>query len=306
MHSGMTAFVIEETIKSMTNQVDNVTETVTNELSEQEAYDAEWGEDDDSDQDINSNLSSDSESSDDSNEDGDHGKAEDTTTHGETVANDDQGNTNESANGSAESAADDDIWATATDAQKLAFKKAQNDLNRETGRARSQQQRNADLEKEVQAANAKYAEETRTKGEYETEHPELFNEVMDRIEARNGTHTQAAAAVDNGDELPDDIKLVFKIHPDANDLMQTSEWETFASNFTAEQTAQFEGDDPYAFVDLLAEYKTQRRIATHTSSSSDDLSDTLTQSTGSASATSKTNGRRLTAAESYDAEWDLD
>jgi hypothetical protein len=288
----------------LTNQVDNVTETNLDELSTQEDYDKEWDDDDASDQSIDES-NSEEESNDDSSEDGDHEKAEETATAGSgTVDGENHSTPNVTADSSAESNDAGDIWADATDAQRLAFKKAQNELNRETGRARSQQQRNADLEKELKTTKSEYSEATREKGAYELEHPQLFDEVLGRLKNQQGVPAPADSPVSERDEPSEDIKVVFKVHPDAHDLMQTPEWGTFASGLTDEQKVQLESDNPFEFIDLLSEFKTVRRISAASGSTPDDLSDTLTSAGGSSSSASGVNKRRLSIQESYDREWD--
>ena len=290
----------------MTNQVTNVTENENEVLSNEDAYDAEWDNDDDSDLITDPFTQDDDKSVSDSTNDVNHGNAEEAPTESGTVADETQDNLDKPTEGSAESSDGGDIWANASESQKLAFKQAQNDLSRETGRAKSQQQLNASLQKELENRNALYAEETREKGAYETEHPELFNEVLGVMESRNGlSQSQADVATDSTGDNPEDIQLVFKVHPDAHDLMQTPEWGNFAGNLNAHQTKQLNSDDPFDFIDLMSEYKTQKRVSAHNSSG--DLEDTLTSSSrGSGSSASAPNRRNLSVSESYDAEWELD
>jgi hypothetical protein len=286
----------------LTNQVRNVTEGNNSELSDEEAYAAEWERDDTSDQGDDDFTSTGGVSFADSDGNSNHGKAEETTTHSGTVGKGNQGGTNGSDNSSAESGVSDDIWAQATDAQRQAFTNAQNDLNRETSRAKSQQRLNADMQKELDKTKADYGELTRTKGTYEQEHPELFNEVFSRMKEVSGP-AQNTAADEGDDGLPDDIKLVFKVHPDANDLMQTPEWGTFASSLTSAQTAQMESDDPFEFISLVSEFKTQRRMNSPTGSG---LENTVTRSGGASSSASRSTTRSMTDDEAYAAEWALD
>jgi len=286
-----------------TNQVMNVTEGNPSELSDEEAYAAEWERDDTSDQGSDDFTPAGGASYEDSTGNSDHGKAEETTTHSGTVGNENQGGSQSSGNSSAESGVSDDIWSQATEAQRQAFTNAQNDLNRETSRAKSQQRLNADMQKELARAKADYHELTREKGTYEQEHPELFNEVFSRMKEVSDPATQDTTASEGYEALPEDIKLVFKVHPDANDLMQTPEWGTFASSLTVAQTAQMDSDDPFEFISLVSEFKTQRRMKSPSGSA---LQDTVTRSGGSSSAASRSTNRSLTEAEAYAAEWALD
>lgn len=292
----------------MTNQV-NVTESNQPELSDDEQYEAEWADEDETVQSPSSEPSSDDTSDSDHSDDTDHGKAEETGDAASgTVGDDTQGNTSEAQEQEAgEQTNPDDIWADAPEHLRQAYLKAQNDLNAQTGRLDAERKRIQQLEDNLNSTSAELREHTREKGEYETEHPELFKEVLTVFESRLPQVTQPAESENTEEELTDEIKLVLKYHPDVHDLMATPEWAAAEQNFTPEQKLQFDSPDPVEFINLVSNVK-QNLANQATQSSSSSAQERLEQATtagpsGQPSSPAKVN---LTDDEQYDAEWEKD
>lgn len=308
MYSGMTT-QHRGTIELMTNQVMNVTDTNDADLSEEELYDKEWAEDEAPDQGQSDHPpledNRDSQGSALSNQE----KAEDTgsatsRTVSEGLGSDTPDTTKGTPSGGS---TEEDIWAAATEAQRLAFLKAQNDFNSMSGRARAEQQRRADLEKELEKERAEKARLTRQKGTYETEHPELFDEVLNVLKSEQGFAQPTQPASPNQSVVDAGVKTVLQVHPDAQDLMQSDEWSGYVSSLDSNQRALLESDNPYEFIDLLNSFKTDRAVkaalkATSTPVNEDDLlSDSITAKQGSASRAQVTGS--MSDEEAYDAEW---
>lgn len=297
--------------QNMTNQVENVTENQNTELSVDEEFDLEWEKDEESDQ-LSADDNSSSESSEaDSDDSADHGKAEDNGpetdgTVDDESSSDTSGDDSESDSGQTD---EDDIWAGASEAQRQAFEKSQNDLNSMTGRARKEREDRLALERDFENTQRELREHTRTKGAYETEHPELFNEVKTYLEESGYQKQSAEPQDDTGSEEPDDdVKLVMKIHPDASDLMQSDAWSDFVGDLSAENQKLLESDDPYDFVDLMYSFKTDQKIkeiqASQQQQEQEEEDDSVVHQGGSS--TSAPRKTTLTVEEDFDQEWNKD
>jgi len=150
----------------------------------------------------------------------------------------------------AEELISEDIWANASPSQREAFLKAQNDFKAMKGRHKNAEHRAAALQTEFEKVQSQLVASTRKKGVYEQEHPELFQEVKALMDTERG-----ASAVESGDASTDELQVVFKVHPDVQDVMATEEWQKFISELTAEQQNKFNSSNPYDFIDLVGEYK---------------------------------------------------
>lgn len=207
-------------------------------------------------------------------------------------------------NNSAESETSGDIWANAPAELKDAYEKAQNDFKAMKGRHKNAEHRAAALQKEFDKVNNQFAEVTRKKGVYETEHPELFNEVKELMESRLPQAESAEAA----QEPSEDLQVVFKVHPDASDILNSTEWETYKSAFTVEQQNKFDSPDPYEFIDLMNEFKQEQKVARVKASYEDEgarrkaVLEEAASAEGKASKPSSTKSN-LSVDEAYDAEW---
>jgi len=291
----------------MTNQV-NDTGSGQTELSEEELYDQEWEAEGDSDQAPSAGNSDYTDDSNDSDEPlaeeraGDTGSA---TSRTAVKGNSSTTKASPSANHSG-GKADSDIWEGATDAQRLAFLKAQNDFNSMSGRAKAEQQRRADLEREIENQRTEQARVNRKKGTYETEHPELFDEVNEYLRSSGQvSYKEEPKANTKGD---DDIRTVFKVHPDAQELMLQDDWQQYTKALSDTQQRQLESDDPYEFIDLINSFKTHRavRAATRSANVQDDdlLDESVTRSPGTSSRAPAKGA--MSDDEAYEAEWAKD
>jgi hypothetical protein len=283
-------------------QQDNGTTLDTKELSDAELYELEW-EDDDAKSDSHDSGTG-------QEEDGSETKGHEKANGGETVSNPvvpdakAEGSPEGSNEGSAESS-DSDIWAGASEAQKVAYKNAQNGLNAMSGRARVSSKKQTDLEKELQKSKRELAEFTRTKGTYETEHPELFDEVRTAFASSTSQASEQSSAA-TSDEVPDDIRVVFAAHPDASEVMASPEWAAFQSSLTGEQITQNNSDDPADFINLVSTFKTQEAVRKSAPSRSQVLLDAASGSAGGSKSTPSQKKAGMTAKEAYDAEWNED
>jgi hypothetical protein len=204
----------------------------------------------------------------------------------------------------------DDIWATATPAQKEAFLKAQNDFRAMKGRHQSSEKEKSDLQKELEKAQRSLSEATREKGVFETENPELFAELMSAVDTRlpKEQETQAEQPDSDGGDL--DLKPVFKAHPDASDVVASEEWAEFQNNMTVQETALFQSEDPFDFIQLMTDFKVKQALAKAAASkqeneTDDPLDDAATVSRGGSSVPSK-KPTVLNDQDAFDAEWDDD
>lgn len=278
------------------------TEKQEEELSDEEQYEQEWGED----AATSDTATSDDSSKDDGSETADQEKADDdeTVSTSEVPDENEEGSPESSTTDSAENVSDD-IWANATEAQKVAFRNARNGLNAMKGRANVSATKQAALEKELKKATTALTEATRVKGEYETNHPELFNEVKslfttDSSETTDGGEASETSEVDN----EDDIRAVFKAHPDASLVMATDAWLDFQDNLSEADTKRYNSDDPADFIALMSDFKVQEAQA-KTKASSSVLDDAAVDTKGSGSRPSPKK-TVMTDQEAYDAEWDAD
>jgi hypothetical protein len=284
-------------------QQDNGTTKENEVLSDDELYNLEWA-DDDAKSEANAG---DAPSSDDGTETTGQEKAEGDETVSDPAVPDEaaEGSPKGSTEGSAESS-DDDIWAGATDAQRVAYKNAQNGLNAMSGRARVSSKKHTDLEKELQKSKQELAEFTRTKGTYETEHPELFDEVRTAFASATSQSPEQSSTAPATDEVPDDIKVVFAAHPDASAVMASPEWADFQNSLTGEQVRQNNSDDPADFINLVSTFKTQEAHRKTAPSRNEVLLDAAAGPAGGSSSTPSRKKALMSAQESYDAEWDED
>ncbi len=285
----------------MTEQVD-VTDNNESAASDIDDYDAEWAKEDKD----TSSLPSDIKVVEDAPPTiVDEKAAEPDTAKGEAEPEaQEEVSPETSEESSAESESSDDIWANAPVELKEAYEKAHNDFKAMKGRHKNAEQRAAALQKEFDKVNNQLGEATRKKGVYETEHPELFNEVKDLMESRL-PHAQSA---ETDQEQNEDLQVVFKVHPDASDILTSSDWETFKSNFTVEQQTKFDSPDPYEFIDLMAEYKQERKIAEIKSSFEDESARrkaVLEEASPAVGKASKPNPEKtnMSVEDAYDAEW---
>ena len=295
----------------MTNQVENVTGTATEELSAEELYNLEWESESDSDQADAPTLQGNTPSDDDSSKFDSKGRAEDTGPATSRTADSESSRSPKGKSSSNPSGGqgDDDIWEGATEAQRLAFNKAQNDFNSMSGRTRAEQQRRADLEKELELERQKLAQINRKKGTYETEHPELFDEVLEVLQSRNPVQPTAQGDTQGNPKMDEDIRTVYKVHPDAQDLMTSQDWASFSEDLTVAQRQQFESDDPYEFIDLLNSFKTYVAVKAVTKGSrqysdEDILDDAVTRAPGSSSRGPAKAA--MSDEDAYDSEWAKD
>lgn len=205
---------------------------------------------------------------------------------------------------SAESETSGDIWANAPAELKDAYEKAQNDFRAMKGRHKNAEHRAAALQKEFDKVNGQFAEVTRKKGVYETEHPELFNEVKEMMESR----LPQAESAETDQEPSEDLQVVFKVHPDASNILNSTEWETYKSAFTVEQQNKFDSPDPYEFIDLMNEFKQEQKIAQVKASYTDEsdrrkaVLEEASSAEGKASKPSSIKNN-LSVSEAYEAEW---
>lgn len=292
----------------MTDQVQNVTETEKKELSVDEEFDLEWDEEEQPDQRSDKDDSTDDPADADRSASGDHGKAEEggAETTG-TVAGDSSSSTSEDDQGARSAGKNEsDIWADANEAQLAELKKLRDDLSAMTGRTQAEQRRKAALEKELEKVQADLRQATRTKGQYEQEHPELFAEVETYLKDSGYTKPSADSSTENPDEglSDDDVEKVFKIHPDVGDLMRADAWSEFVDGLDDEGKAKFNSSDPYEFADLVTEFKFQQRLAKVTPPSAAPAEDpTVVHTSGSSS---KPAPASLSVDEDFDLEWDRD
>lgn len=297
----------------MTDQVKNDTDDQNTGLSDDELYELEWEEDEDgTDHSDSSDTTQDDTSDDDSTGENVDGKAEEggpetDQTVDEDSSKDDSGDSSDSSSGTND---DDDIWAGLNEVQRAELKKLQNDQSSAVGRAAAVQRQLSEREKELEAKEAELRAATRTKGNYETEHPELFNEVKDYLEAEGYQKPATQSPQDqdeaNADEPDDDVKLVMRAHPDAANLMQTDEWSDFVGNLDGELKDKAQSDDPWDFIDLVNEFKVAQRVsqAQQNVAPQDDEDDSVV--VRGKSSQSQTKRGALTADEEYDLEWEND
>lgn len=286
----------------MTQQV-NGTEQETGELSDAEQYAKEWDEDDATSGDsskANANVDDNSNAT-------DQEKATSTATVTEGVVSNGHtaGSPKSSPTDSAESGVDD-IWAGATEAQRVAYNNAHNGLNAMKGRAKASSQKQSGLEKELQKSNAELAEINRQKGTYETEHPELFNEMKTLYASNISAAAEGSSEEGHSAEMTDDIRVVFKAHPDANAVMASQDWVAFQNTFTDDQTRQFDSEDPADFIQLMTDYKVQEAVRKSTPSKNDLLLNEAAGHSGGSSSQPNSKRSAMTAQEAYDDEWDAD
>ncbi len=285
----------------MTNQV-NATDNNDGAVSNVDDYDAEWAKEDED----NSSSPSDTQVITDAPPTiVDEKAAEPDTAKGEAEPEAQEEVSPETSEvSSAESETSDDIWANAPPELKDAYEKAQNDFKAMKGRHKNAEHRAAALQKEFEKVNNQLGEATRKKGVYETEHPELFNEVKDLMESR----LPQAESAETAQEPNEELQVVFKVHPDASDILNSSEWETYKSNFTVEQQTKFDSPNPYEFIDLMNEYKQERKIAEVKSSYEDESARrkaVLEESSPAEGKASKPNPEKsnMSVEDAYDAEW---
>jgi len=205
---------------------------------------------------------------------------------------------------SAESEVSGDIWANAPSELKEAYEKTQNDFKAMKGRHKNAEHRAAALQKEFEKVNNQLGEATRKKGVYEVEHPELFNEVKEMVESR----LPSAQSAETGTEQSEDLQVVFKVHPDASDILNSGEWDSFKDKFTPDQQTKFDSPNPYEFIDLLNEYKQEQKVAEVKSSYEDESARrkaVLEEASPTEGKSSKPNPQKtnMTEDEAYDAEW---
>lgn len=274
----------------MTEQV-NATEREDSMLSDEDLYDQEWG------------TTSDNKSDTDHLDNSAQEKAESQNTYLRTV--DDDSNTGDPRapeTNLAEDVISDATWDSASDGQRQAYQKVQNEFNAERGRVAAERKRSAQLDKDLRESRSQLNELTRERGTYETEHPELFNEVKTFMESKG--YSQPAAVAPGSDELSPEIEQVLAVHPDAPQLMKTPEWEAQARRFTAEQVRQFNSDNPYDFIRLVNDVKLSLAMSKQSSPNAaqqrlEAAATHVSSGRGSAPATSA-----LSDAAAYDAEWE--
>jgi len=246
----------------MTNQVNNVTENGSAVNSDIDAYDAAWDEEDDLDQTSDSSEQIKAIVGDSTPAIDQENASMDDPESDVTVADESNSDTpateEEAPSGEHDPS---DIWADANDAQRAELVKLQNDLKSMSGRTASERNAKAALEKELQTTKSELREFTRTKGLYETEHPELFQEVTTYLEEAGVTQPNADMSGGGTDVNDDDIKTVFRVHPDAHDLMQTDEWSAFVGDLPSDLQAKYGSDDPFDFIEVLTEFKVSSRSA---------------------------------------------
>lgn len=288
----------------MTDQV-NETDPVENAVSEDDDYDAEWDlEEKDSSEPEADKVSEDAPST---------NKVEEKVAELDTVSSTAKPEANESVSPEtsevtpAEGSAPEDIWANASLSQREAYKKAQNDFNAMKGRHKNAEHRASALQTEFEKVQGQLAETTRKKGVYEQEHPELFQEVKALMNTEQGVPAAEGTDVSN-----DELQVVFKVHPDVQDIMATEDWKGFTSELSAEQQNKFDSPNPYEFIDLIGEYKQAKAVQkANTNISSTEVDESarrkalLEESSPMEGKASQPNPAKqnMSDEEQYDSEW---
>lgn len=271
----------------MTEQV-NGTENQEKQLSDEELYALEWAEDEES------SDASDSENLD------DQGKAEGDDPASETpVANSAEKAPLDTSNDNPAEGVSDDIWANASEAQRQAYLKAQSDFQAMVGRHKSSEKTKAALQKELDKAQAALHEATREKGTYETTHPELFKEVETYVSSKLPKPQESSEP----HESDDDLAPIFKLHPDAAEILNSAEWKDFESRMDGRLKEKYESDDPLDFASVLTDYKLDQAVKKKASENEALLAAAATGSGGTSSKPA-TVVRGRSVAEDYDAEWE--
>lgn len=293
---------------------DRVNETGKNkeELSDDELYELEWGEDEDSDGSAGQAQDDDDSADDDGSDDSYQEKAESEDTASQQSVAEGEGTVPRGVQqpAPAEGQADDDPWANVPAELRQAYLNAQNGLQAMKGRERAVSQKARALEKELEATRGKLSEATRQKGPYETNHPELFEEVRKAMgystpSTPQASQTKDSASQDGGD---DDLEAVYRIHPDAPQILQSEEWAAFEKSMSTEQKQQYSSPDPLDFISLVQDFKIQRAARAVQATAKDRNAELLAAADAAVdkgtSSRADRNKTRMTDDEAYDAEWE--
>ena len=288
----------------MTDQV-NETDPDETAVSDVDDYDAEW--------DLEEKTSSEPEAKKVNEDAPSINKADDKVAESDTASAPAEPEANESVSPEtsevtpAEELTPEDIWANASLPQREAYKKAQNDFNAMKGRHKNAEHRAAALQTEFEKVQSQLAETSREKGVYEQEHPELFQEVKALMNAEQGV-----PAAESGSPSNEELQVVFKVHPDVQDIMATEDWTNFTSKFSAEQQNKFDSPNPYDFIDLVGEYKQAKAVQkANTNLSNTEVSESarrkalLEESSPAEGKASQPNPAKqnMSEEEQYDSEW---
>lgn len=255
------------------------------------SYDDEWALDDEASQESEEQtpeLKTDDEA-----------PAADESAHEEAAESSPEGTDTESAE-----TGDDDLWSNATESQRAAYSKAENEYKAMMGRNRVASQRADQAEAELREAQEelnRLREQTREKSEYELQHPELFEAFRSEMDSRIAP-LQAQQSTSETDDLDAAASAVLEAHPNAGDLMNSTEFNGWLASQPNYVVNAMESTNPADIISILDSYTANLPSDTPDTSGLDAIS---TPDTSSSQPDTRPK-ESLSAQEQYDAEWEDD
>lgn len=278
-----------------------------NDISQQEElsdYDAEWGSDDDTQENSDVSAESNQESS------------EEATAASQEAPTDEVVETpEETTDSSAESDAEDDIWANATEAQKEAFRRAENEKLAASNRVKSIGDRLANNGRQLQTLRAEKAElekANRKPTEFEQEHEQYGKNINEMIERTINERLPPVVEDERSPEQIEDetLNIIETAHPDVGVMYNSSEMQAMLADDPVLKhdgrallfSEALHSPDPHMAVIALNHFKA-------TTSTTDTSGNPLEDMQSAESSSGKHDMRKqsqLSATEQYDREWEQD
>ena len=141
-----------------------------------------------------------------------------------------------------------DQFAGWTEEQKSLYLKTERDGKASVGRLRVEQQRNLTLEQQLEEArqeNIRLAAEARKPTEFELAHPEYAEDIKTLVGAQSTEEAQQINPVD----------LVLAAHPDAADLLDSTEYQAWLADQDEAVLVAANGTDVRSAIGVLTDFK---------------------------------------------------
>ena len=211
---------------------------------------------------------------------------------------------------------DVDVWADATEAQREAFRRAENEKVSADNRAKLNADKLAERGRELKALRDETHElrEThRPRTEFETEHEVYAKDVEKMIQQRLDERLPVAPVVEQTEVDQHTYDAITQAHPLAGDMYNSDAMKTLLNedpvmkvNGKAQLFSEtLHSNDPADVITALDFYKTLHSDSTPPKGNQSGL-EAMQSGTSRGNKMDMRTSDQLTDAEKYDAEWELD
>ena len=224
-----------------------------------------------------------------------------------------EGTTPDSVDTNSAVSEEDDLWAGASDAQRDAFRRAENEKIAAENRAKLNADKLADRGRELKTLRdetSELREATRPRTEFEQEHSTYANDINTMIEQRLSERLPVQDEQTEAERDQEVYEIITQAHPDAGDLYNS---ESLKELLTVDPVFKMDGravlfsealhsSDPKHVNQALDYYKLNHEAP---APQADPLESMQANTSRGAQRDMRTEGQ-YSQSERYDAEWELD